>query len=70
MQWKKSSFPIGDFPESIRQHQSQASEMSFANMFMWRKNYNTIYSVIDDMHDIQFKNDQAFCIYSGSFGRV
>jgi hypothetical protein len=50
MQWKEIQLSDQEiFRKAFDNIQSQASEMSFANMFMWRKNYNTIYNVIDDM---------------------
>lgn len=50
MQWKEIQLSDQDiFRKAFHSIQSQASEMSFANMFMWRKNYNTVYSVIDDV---------------------
>ncbi len=50
MQWKEIQLSDQEiFRKAYSNVQSQASEMSFANMFMWRKNYNTVFSVIDNM---------------------
>lgn len=50
MQWKEIQLSDQEvFRKAFNNIQSQASEMSFANMFMWRKNYNTVFNVIDDM---------------------
>ncbi|MBP7175503.1 MAG: DUF2156 domain-containing protein [Thermoclostridium sp.] len=50
MQWKEIELSSQDlFRKALNNNQSQASEMSFANMFMWRKNYNFVYSVINNM---------------------
>lgn len=50
MQWKEIEITdIDIFQKAFRNLNSQASEMSFANMFMWRKNYNTSFKIINDM---------------------
>lgn len=50
MQWKEIELSSQDiFRKAFNNGQSQASEMSFANMFMWRKNYKTVYKVINNM---------------------
>ncbi len=50
MQWKEIELSDQEiFRKAFHNIQSQASEMSFANMFMWRKNYNSVYRVIHNM---------------------
>lgn len=50
MQWKEIELSdLEVFRKAFANIRSQASEMSFANMFMWRKNYNTVYNVINNM---------------------
>lgn len=50
MQWKEIELSDMEvFRKAFDNIRSRASEMSFANMFMWRKNYNTLFSVINNM---------------------
>jgi len=50
MSWKEIEITdIDIFQKTFRNIGSRASEMSFANMFMWRKNYNTRFSIINNM---------------------
>ncbi|NLM09802.1 MAG: DUF2156 domain-containing protein [Clostridiaceae bacterium] len=50
MSWKEIEITDMDiFQKAFGNIKSQASEMSFANMFMWRKNYNTKFSIINNM---------------------
>lgn len=50
MQWKEIELQDMEiFRKAFGNIQSQASEMTFANMFMWRKNYNTQFSIINNM---------------------
>lgn len=50
MEWKEIEITdIEIFQKAFGNIKSQASEMSFANMFMWRKNYNTRFSIINNM---------------------
>lgn len=50
MQWKEIQLSDQEiFRKAFRNIGSQASEMSFANMFMWRKNYNITFGVIENM---------------------
>ena len=50
MQWKEIELSdIEIFQKAFDNIDSQASEMTFANMFMWRSNYNTRFSIINDM---------------------
>jgi len=50
MDWKEIEITdIDVFQKAFGNIKSQASEMSFSNMFMWRKNYNTRFSIINNM---------------------
>lgn len=50
MEWKDIEITdIDIFQKAFGNVKSMASEMSFANMFMWRKNYNTQFSIINNM---------------------
>lgn len=50
MEWKEIEISDMDvFQKAFRNINSQASEMSFTNMFMWRKNYNSKFSIINNM---------------------
>ena len=50
MQWKEIEITDSDmFNKAFRNINSQASEMSFRYMYMWRKNYNTQFAVINNM---------------------
>lgn len=50
MQWKEIELSdIEFFQKAFSNINSQASEMTFVNMFMWRKNYNTRFNVINNM---------------------
>lgn len=50
MEWKEIEITdIDVFQKAFGNIKSQASEMSFANMFMWRKNYYTRFSIINNM---------------------
>jgi hypothetical protein len=50
MEWKEIELKDTEiFTKAFRNINSQASEMSFANMFMWRGNYNTKFKIINNM---------------------
>lgn len=50
MDWKEIEITDLDiFQKAFGNVKSRASEMSFANMFMWRKNYNSRFSIINNM---------------------
>ncbi len=50
MDWRKIELTdMQLFRKAFDSVKSQASEMSFANMYMWRKNYNTLFAVINNM---------------------
>lgn len=50
MDWKKIELTDMElFLKAFDNIKSQASEMNFTNMFMWRKNYNTTFTVINNM---------------------
>lgn len=50
MQWKEIELTDMDvFQKAFDNIRSQASEMTFSNMFMWRRSYNTRFQIIHNM---------------------